>query len=117
MESDRREAEIKEPISDMERGSDEMEQRLDELGEGIAGAKKTADKRQDAPSPKDGPDADEPVEEGETESGDEGDEAEAEAVSPEAQEKIDRGAEQRDRQGGEEDVFGDEAKGSSSYDD
>jgi len=110
MEADRREAEIKEPISDMERGSDEMEHRLDQLGDDIADARKTADQRQDAPSEKDGPDAGETAGdwEGEAAGASQGEDAEdAEdadggeqpQAASDAQEQIDRGVAQRDPEG------------------
>ena len=99
MEADRREAEIKEPISDMERGSDEMEHRLDELGEDISDARKTAEQRQDAPSDKDGPDAGETPGDREDEDAEDAERDEQGAASPEAQEQIDRGVEQRDPDG------------------
>ena len=53
MSADRQEERIREPIRDMEKSSDQMESRLEELEEDIAGAKKTAAQRQDAPDTSD----------------------------------------------------------------
>ena len=51
MSADRQEKKIEEPVEEMRQGQEAMEHRLDELGEDIDDAKKTAGERQDAPDP------------------------------------------------------------------
>ena len=53
MSADRQEKKIEEPVEEMRQGEQAMEHRLDELGEGIEDARKTAGERQDAPDPSD----------------------------------------------------------------